>query len=338
MEQYKTHAPETRGENERPILGVTADGAIVRDAPISHFHSEGDITKDLLAAVLATIETDDVNRLAKEVKFDRPIGYTNCVDVGPDDEIEMVIRKGRLGRTPMAKNRTAQETPFMTVVIKKDPEYPDGGNYNLSTCYAGELAPREPWDPSLDNGEEVRESEEFWSKHALVYNEDLIDKEKTEEYNNMSDEEKRIERIREKTLYAGVFIEADDLFSKAPATLEKRIKTPHVTTSFRPTSDQLHLDQLGSGARIIAIGYGNDGKNEGLLVKIEADDPEIQAACDQLDKPHITLSTSADGLAKNTVNLDFQPLEEPIELTGKYGLSIFGEIVDNLDDLSNLTN
>jgi hypothetical protein len=70
-----------------------------------------------------------------------------------------------------------------------------------------------------------------------------------------------------------------------------------------------------------------------LLVKVEADDPVIQGACDALYAPHITLSISEAGQAKDTAFLDFKPLEEPIELTGNYGLFIQGKVISDATDL-----
>lgn len=319
-------------ETERPVLGRTADGAIVRDRIDSHFHPEGGLTKELLAEAISRIDTEGRRHIVEQVEFDHQVGYQSCVEVGPDDDVEMVFRKGRSGRTPMVHGREPQPTNSVVVIIGRDQDYSEDGNYMLATSFVGTLATREPWDPGLGSGEEIQEAEEFWSKHALLYNEDLIDKERTEEFENMSEEDKSKELLREKVLYAGVFVNPDELYSKAPATLAHPIARPHITTNFRPSVEQLHLDALGSGAKIYAVGYGNDGRNEGLQVRIEAENPEIQAACDALDTPHITLSVADGAFAKDTANLEFSPLDEPIELTGNYGLFSHGEIIDKYED------
>lgn len=313
-------------EQERPVLGVTADGATVRDRIDSHFHAESGLTKELLATAISTIDTKGNTHVVEQVDFDRQVGTQTCVEVGPDDDIEMVFRKFRSGRTPMVHGREPQPTNSVVVVLAKDRNMEGDGNYVLLTSYAGERAPREPWDPCISNGEDVMEAEDFWSKHALLYDESLIDMERTKAFNNASEEERNLEIMRENVLYTGLFIDPNDLYSKAPATLDKRIATPHVTTAFRPGVEQLNLDSLGSGARIIAVGYGNDGRNEGLLVQIEAEDPAIQAACDALEVPHITLSVAEGAAAKDTANLEFAPLKEPFELSGQYGLFEHGKV------------
>ena len=145
-----------------------------------------------------------------------------------------------------------------------------------------------------------------------------------------------LESVKEKTFYAGLFVNREELYQKAPAHLEHTVEKPHVTTKFAPETIDLHLDQLGSGAKITAIGYGNNGKNEGLLVKVEADDPIIQAAVDKLRNPHITLSYSEGSHPKDTVDLDFTPLkeEDQFEIPGIYSLHLKDDsLVDSPDKL-----
>ena len=318
---------------ERVFLGTTKDGAEVYDRPDSHFHSEGGMTADLLASALSVIDTEGRSFLKEKVDFDHPIGETTCVEVGPEDEIVMVYRKGRSGQTPMVKNREANPCSSVVAILKKDRSVKDKPVYELVTSYIGIDSPREPWDPGISTEEEKNASEEYWRTHAIIYDDSLIDWEKTKAFEFMSPAEKQKELIRPRILYAGLFIDPNEIYQKAQPTLEEPIETPHVTTAFKPDLSKLHFDQLGSNAKIIAVGYGNDGKNEGLLVKVEADDPEVQAACDALETPHITLSVSEDGMAKDTAFLDFSPLEQPFEINGQYGLFDQGTVATSKADL-----
>lgn len=320
-------------EHERAFFGRTKDGAEVYDRPGSHFHGEGGLTPELLGEALATIEAKHRPFIREQVDFDHVIGSKTCVEVDQDDEIVMAYRKGRSGLTPMVKNREASPCNSVTVVLRKDHSVRDRDTYETLTSYIGEGSPREPWDPNLATEEDFKECEDYWNSHALIYDDDLIDWEKTKAYEFMSEPAKRAEQIRQRTVYAGLFLDPEELYSKRQATLEKQIEHPHITTAFRPEASQLHLEQIGTGARIYAVGYGNNGENEGLLVKIEADDPEIQEACDALEIPHITLSISKKGQAKNTAYLEFTPLEEPIELSGKYGLFSQGSVIQNQEGL-----
>ena len=342
MEKIKVNpentSPTSEAEKtaERVFLGKTKDGVSVYDRDDSHFHSEGGLTPELFRLAIEAIDTKGKYFIKEQVQFDRVIGLKTCVEVGPDDEIVMAYRKTekgtRLGPTPMVKNREGEPCDSITAIIKRDRERNDG-SYLLSTGYIGEGSPKEPWDPSIKTEEERKESKEFWDSHALIYDDSQIDWEKTKALEFMSEPAKRAERIWPKVFYAGLFVDPEDLYGKIHPTLEKTIECPHVTTQFKPNAEQLHLDQLGSGAKIYAIGYGNDGKNEGLLVRVEADDPVIQQACDELKTPHITLSVSKNGQPKDTVNLEFSPLETPFELTGEYGLFAQGSIKNKVEDL-----
>ena len=317
---------------ERVFLGKTKDGAEVYDRTDSHLHREGGLTPELLSATLNAIDTEGRNFLKEQVNFDRPVGEMTCVEVGPEDEIMMAYRKNRSGLTPIVKNREAIPCSTVTVVLRKSSG--DNNSYTLITGYIGKGSPREPWDPNIGSAEERGKAQDFWQTHAIVYNDDLINWERTKAFEFMSEPAKKAELIRQKVLYTGLFVDPEDLHQKTQPTLEKIIECPHVTISFRPEdAKQLNLDHLGQGTKIYAVGYGNDGKNEGLLVKVEADDPVVQSACDALEVPHITLSISKDGQAKNTANLEFTPLEQPFEIDGRYGLFSQNRILDSQEKL-----
>ena len=320
-------------ENERAYFGKTKDGADVYDrADGSHFHSEGGLTPELLQAAIGTIDTEGKNFIKRQVNFDRQIGSQTCVDVGPEDEIVMVYRKNRSGQTPMVKNREMKPCSSLVTILKRNRSI--GVNaYELITGYIGEESPREPWDPNLETEEERQKCEDFWHTHALIYDENLIDWEKTKAFEFMSEPARNAELIRQKVVYAGLFVDPGDLHEKAQPTLEREIEYPHVTTSFKPNIDQLHLDQIGEKAKIYAVGYGNDEKNEGLLVRIMSDDPVLQEACDKIETPHITLSISNKGQAKNTAFLDFTMLDEPFMVEGRYGLFSQGKVIADRKEL-----
>lgn len=150
-------------------------------------------------------------------------------------------------------------------------------------------------------------------------------------FETLSQERKLAEYAKDQIIYAGLFVDPKGLYDKFPPTLSHKIRDPHVTTAFRPGAEKLLLDSLGSNASIRAIGYGNDGQNEGLLVEVIADDPAIQKVIDERAEPdetgtmrsfpvHITLSIADGAEAVNTRNLNFEPLATPVELTGNYKL------------------
>lgn len=136
------------------------------------------------------------------------------------------------------------------------------------------------------------------------------------------------------TIYSGVFVDPDELYKQFPPSLDHPIRDPHVTVAYRPSSEKIFLDELGSDAIIRVLGYGNDGKNEGLLVEVAASSPIIQKTLNERVAPdkngemkavrmHVTISISKDGEAVDTRNLDFKPIqssEPPITIMGNYKL------------------
>lgn len=79
----------------------------------------------------------------------------------PDSEVQMKVRNNRPGPSRMVA-RPHRSTRLMTMIGIRD----DNG-VTFFTIYGGPAAPREPWDPSMNDAERA-ESREFWSKHALA--------------------------------------------------------------------------------------------------------------------------------------------------------------------------
>ena len=159
-------------------LGKTNNGIRVYDRPDSHFHEEGGLTLDLLKEALRKIQFPDKCEFKKyELNFKRPIGHTTCVQTTEDDNVVMVYRKGRKGMTPMVKNRDPKPCDYMTVILRKD----DISNHlTLITAFIGSGSTPEPWDKRLKNNPRAKQrAEAFWATHALIYDESLIDWERT---------------------------------------------------------------------------------------------------------------------------------------------------------------
>ena len=164
-------------------------------------------------------------------------------------------------------------------------------------------------------------------------------------FESIAEDRELADYIKDQIIYAGVFIDPKELYDKFPPTLYHKIRDPHITTAYRPDARKVFLDALGSEANIQAIGYGNDGRNEGLLVEVVADDPAIQKtikermAIDETGemKPvptHITLSIDEESPAVNTKKLDFKLFKTPVELKGSYKLfRKDGVLISNKDTI-----
>lgn len=120
--------------------------------------------------------------------------------------------------------------------------------------------------------------------------------------------------------YVGCFFPQEDLSTYIRplncSPLAKLIACPHITFSYKPE----FVDESLFGEKLIvrAVGYGNDGRNEGLKVELVSASPKLAEAFQNIAVPHITLSISNDAEPVNTRYLVFDAIE-PFELTGVYG-------------------
>lgn len=120
--------------------------------------------------------------------------------------------------------------------------------------------------------------------------------------------------------YVGCFVNFED-FQSAISCIRKNplgndIQEPHVTFEYKP--EKVNQSLFGERIHIKVVGYGNDGKNEGLKVKLESDNPSIRTMIAKIEVPHITISVSSDGKPVDTKKLVFEDINS-IEMEGKYG-------------------
>lgn len=130
-------------------------------------------------------------------------------------------------------------------------------------------------------------------------------------------------------VYVGCFLKFDTFHATISCVrkrpLENIVLNPHVTFMYKP--DKVILPLFGEKIKVTAIGYGNDGNNEGLKVRLKANNPIIQSMISKIEVPHITIAVSGGGKPVNTKNLCFEVID-PIELEGEYGgYTKFGEII-----------
>jgi hypothetical protein len=142
-------------------------------------------------------------------------------------------------------------------------------------------------------------------------------------------------------VYMGVFLD-DASIEKLIEEENKREghlpKAPngriHCTFGFRPTNEDVlqFVDALGK-VEPLALkvkGYGCDFKNSGFSVELS----DEQKSVFKNDKdPHITVSLSQDGKAKDTGDLPFEELSEgeKFEVNGHVGIEVDVEL-DEVDE------
>lgn len=112
---------------------------------------------------------DRAGFLIETVELPAELGLTRCALYGPamgdapvaEADVLYARRAGRAGDSRMVR-RHQRPTALVTVVAGPH----DGQPCVLYTAYPGPAAPREPWDPGLDDAGRA-EAEAFWAQHAL---------------------------------------------------------------------------------------------------------------------------------------------------------------------------
>lgn len=123
-------------------------------------------TPDLVDLVREVIQESELTseNVAIEKDFSRAVGETSLIETSDEDEIVYAKRLHRDKFTRFVKNKFLTSTSFVTVILhKKD----DG--YNLWSAWCGRLIPTSP-----GGQDEMPKSKGFWSGHALVYDESII--------------------------------------------------------------------------------------------------------------------------------------------------------------------
>ena len=142
--------------------------------------------------------------------------------------------------------------------------------------------------------------------------------------------------MAKKTLkgYQGLFLD-DETQEKLVELQEKGlndiVKDMHITFKFGET-EQYPPELMGKEFTLKIIGYASDGKNSGFQVELPE---ELSSYYQNQNGPHITVSLGeidgVKGKAVDTGILNFEPIEEPIEISGRLGYFVFGtgKIMDN---------
>ena len=124
-------------------------------------------------------------------------------------------------------------------------------------------------------------------------------------------------------IYTGVFFDADNLYRQVGryriSPLEKQIPSPHVTVSYMPYPFEVNEQLYGTEVTVTVVGYANDEKNEGVRVKLDCENEKLKTLFSRITVPHITLSVARDSKPVRTGALTFSPVDDQIELRGKYG-------------------
>lgn len=124
-----------------------------------------------------------------------------------------------------------------------------------------------------------------------------------------------------RVIYEGIFFDRDDLYDLVDPIrrdmLLNEIEYPHVTVRFRPNI--IHYNLLGEQVTFAVIGYGNDGENEGVLVRpVDLENNELDELLSGISNMHITLGVADGAKPVNTQRIRFDAVE-PVIISGTFG-------------------
>ena len=120
--------------------------------------------------------------------------------------------------------------------------------------------------------------------------------------------------------FTGCFVDPQEFWNKIKkirtSPLRIAVPIPHVTFAYRPAFIDESL--FGIPMTITITGYGCDGQNEAVKVKVKSDNPKLEKMIQAIAVPHITISLSEGAEAVNSRGLDFKPVQH-VTLQGVYG-------------------
>lgn len=145
-----------------------------------------------------------------------------------------------------------------------------------------------------------------------------------------------------KIIYYGVFFDEEEskkLYALDDNPLDRISKDLHVTFRYFPYPDERINDVVGEEVELKVIGKGNNGRNSGLLVELPYEYKKYyRHRFKQNGKniriiPHLTLSLSEDSTPKETRDVKFELLSEPVKVKGRFGYYV-SEFINGKKELS----
>lgn len=160
-------------ENKKYFATTKNEIKIFKLVDDEHMEAHKVVTDEMIIEAIKKIDYVGPIMMAT-VDLGRDLGTNGCVKIQPGEEVVYLKRINRKGLTPFVYREEPEMSSLLTVGICDDPD--DNGLETFFTAFIGENAPREPWDiPEDATEEEKAESNEFWTRHALVFDATAID-------------------------------------------------------------------------------------------------------------------------------------------------------------------
>jgi len=147
----------------------------VNDETWKHLEAHPGIL-DLIPEIASKVSLPtDGSRLAFQTSLGRAVGQSSLIKtqkIGLSETAWFAVRKNRMKASRVVLDASPVDTDLVSIVanpVEKD-------SYELVTAWFGEFAPKELWDPNLtDDPSAYKASINFWCRHALVYDPEVMD-------------------------------------------------------------------------------------------------------------------------------------------------------------------
>lgn len=147
---------------------------VITDKVIEHLGAHPEVTTILEEAIKRVSLPTDGSKLSEKVEMGRIVGRSGCaltISIKTSDTALFALRRARRKASRIVLDHVGPEVSYLAVIAGPTDNPKE---YKLYTAFVGEPAPKEPWDSSLTD-EERPESIRFWTTHALIYDEAVMD-------------------------------------------------------------------------------------------------------------------------------------------------------------------
>lgn len=152
---------------QREAIATSLNGRMIFLNPAhTNIHLHVLENPQILSLVKEVVEQSvlEGENVAIEKDLGRVVGVTNCVTTDESDDIIYAKRKKRDTFSRFVKNKQAQPTNFVTVILH---EAEDG--YELWSAWCGQPVPMVRDSKGVLHGDKA-----FWENHALLYDPEII--------------------------------------------------------------------------------------------------------------------------------------------------------------------
>jgi len=161
-------------EDDTALVTATGEPLLITSVARAHLQAHPGVWS-VLGEAVTRLTLPEVDRLsAFEVDLQRPLQLNTLLPAPTIDLDTSAMFAVRVNRAH--PSRVTDETPTLwdsTIVLWVKPR-DQSSAVELATAFIGKLAPLEPWAPQLAAQPDFQIALDFWCRHALVYDSQVM--------------------------------------------------------------------------------------------------------------------------------------------------------------------